>query len=66
MALQQKAFDGQENPIPIIYVHKIYEVQKFPAITNHTYEPMPLGISEYFFPSLIDEQKNSKGCSNIS
>ena len=66
MALQQKAFDGQENSIPIIYVHKIYKVQKFSAITNRIYEPMSLVISEYLSPSLIDVQKNSKGYSNIS
>jgi len=57
MALQQKAFDGQENPIPIIYVHKIYEVQKYLAIRNHIYEPMPLVINEDFWQSLTEEQK---------
>jgi len=57
MALQQKAFDGQENPIPVIYIHKIYEVQKYLAITNHVYEPMPLVISESFYKELTAEQK---------
>lgn len=57
MALQQKAFDGQENPIPIIYVHKIYEVQKYLSITNHVYEPMPLVINESFWNGLTGEQQ---------
>jgi len=55
MALQQKAFDGQENPIPIIYVHKLYEVQKYLSVTNHVYEPMPLVINEKLWQSLSKE-----------
>ncbi len=58
MALQQKSFDGQENPIPVIYLNKLYEVQKYLAITNHVYEPMPLVISEKFWKGLTaSEQK---------
>lgn len=57
MALQQKAFDGQENPIPVIYVNKLYEVQKYLSITNHIYEPMPLVISENFWKGLTEEQQ---------
>lgn len=58
MALQQGIFDGQENPVPIIYVHKVYEVQKHLAITNHIYEPMPLVISENFWKGLTKEQQD--------
>ena len=58
MALQQKTFDGQENPIPLIYAAKLYEVQKYLAITNHVYEPMPLVISENFWEGLTKEQQN--------
>lgn len=58
MALQQKAFDGQENPIPVIYVTKVYEVQKYLSVTNHVYEPMPLVISEIFWQSLSNIQQN--------
>jgi tripartite ATP-independent transporter DctP family solute receptor len=58
MALQQRSFDGQENPIPLIYAAKLYEVQKHLAITNHVYEPMPLVISEKFWQTLSpSEQK---------
>lgn len=38
LALQQKAFDGQENPISNIYANNFQDVQKYLAITNHKYE----------------------------
>lgn len=57
MALQQKAYDGQENPIPIIYNYDFYEVQPYLSITNHVYEPMPLVINEDFFKNLTSEQQ---------
>ncbi|MFC1713200.1 DctP family TRAP transporter solute-binding subunit [Candidatus Poribacteria bacterium] len=57
MALQQKAFDGQENPIPTIYVNKLYEVQKYISMTNHVYEPMPVVISETLWKTLTGEQQ---------
>lgn len=58
MALQQKAFDGQENPIPLIYAAKLYEVQKFLTITNHVYEPMPLVIGKNFLNGLTAQQQD--------
>jgi len=44
-ALQQKTIDGQENPIAIIYTAKLYEVQKYLALTGHFYSPSPLLMS---------------------
>lgn len=38
-ALQQKTIDGQENPIPTIWLSKFYEVQKFVSLTGHVYGP---------------------------
>lgn len=35
LALQTKAVDAQENPLPAIYAQKFYEVQKYLALTNH-------------------------------
>ena len=58
MALQQKAFDGQENPIPTIYVNKMYEVQQYLSITNHVYEPMPVVISEVFWRGLVPREQS--------
>ena len=57
LALQQHTFDGQENPIPVIYNAKLYEVQDNIAVTNHSYDAMPLFINEAFYQSLSDDQK---------
>ena len=37
-ALQTKVVDAQENPLPIIQVAKLYEVQKHCAISNHIWD----------------------------
>ncbi len=39
-ALKDGTFDAQENPIPVIYNNKLYEVQSNLAITNHSYDVM--------------------------
>lgn len=45
-ALQQGVIDGQENPVPIIYVQKLVEAnQKYLAMTNHVYSPSLLLLS---------------------
>jgi tripartite ATP-independent transporter DctP family solute receptor len=51
-ALQQKTIDAQENPIAIIYHQKIFEVQKYLALTGHFYSPTPLLMSLKVFESL--------------
>lgn len=38
MALQTKVVDAQENPLPIIQVAKLYEVQKSCAVSNHIWD----------------------------
>ncbi len=43
-ALKQNIFDSQENPIPVIYNAKLYEEQAYLAITNHSYDAMPVVI----------------------
>lgn len=57
MALQQGIFDGQENPIHIIFNQKIYEVQNHLALTRHIYEPMPVVVGERFWSSLTPEEQ---------
>jgi tripartite ATP-independent transporter DctP family solute receptor len=37
-ALQTKIVDAQENPLPIIQVAKLYEVQKHCAVSNHIWD----------------------------
>jgi TRAP-type transport system periplasmic protein len=40
LALSQKVVDGEENPIPVIYYSKFFEVQKHLALTRHIYNNM--------------------------
>ena len=37
-ALQTKVVEGQENPLPIIATTRLYEVQKFCAMTGHVWD----------------------------
>ena len=46
MALKQGVVDGQENPVSVIYAFKIYETQKYLAMTGHTYNSMVHVISK--------------------
>jgi tripartite ATP-independent transporter DctP family solute receptor len=45
-SLQQGLLDAQENPIPVIYTFKLYEVQKFLSLTGHVYSPAPVLMSK--------------------
>lgn len=56
-ALKNGEFDAQENPIPVIYNNKLYEVQDNLAITNHSYDVMPFVIRQDIWDSLsVDDQ----------
>lgn len=37
-ALQTKVYDAQENPLTIIQIAKMYEVQKYCSLTNHMWD----------------------------
>jgi len=37
-SLQTRIVDGQENPLPIIQVAKLNEVQKYCSLTNHIWD----------------------------
>jgi TRAP-type transport system periplasmic protein len=56
-ALEQKAVDGQENPVTVIVTSKFYEVQKHITLTRHTYNPQALLISKKFWDTLSDPEK---------
>ena len=57
-ALEQKAIDGQENPVATINSAKMYEVQKHLVLSNHQYNPQSVVISKKFWEKLTPaEQK---------
>jgi TRAP-type transport system periplasmic protein len=51
-ALEQKAIDGQENPISVIAANKFWEVQKFMVLSNHQYNPQSVLMSKKVWESL--------------
>ena len=57
MALKQGVVDGQENPIAVIYSNKIYETQKYLAMTGHNYNSMVHVISKKVWDKLTAAQK---------
>ena len=55
--LEQKAIDGQENPIGVIAANKFWEVQKHIALTNHQYNPQSVIFSKKVWDSLTPAEK---------
>ncbi|MBR6381467.1 MAG: TRAP transporter substrate-binding protein [Lachnospiraceae bacterium] len=56
-ALARGEFDAQENPIPVIYNNHLYEVQKFLAITNHSYDVMLFVLRDDIWKKLSEEDR---------
>ncbi|MBA2672540.1 TRAP transporter substrate-binding protein [Ramlibacter sp.] len=56
-ALEQKAVDGQENPVATIQGAKLYEVQKFMTLSNHQYNPQSVVMSKKFWDALPADEK---------
>lgn len=56
-ALQQGTYDAQENPIPVIYNNKLYEVQEYLSVTNHIYSGMCFTIAESTWQKLSADQQ---------
>lgn len=56
-ALEQKAVDGQENPVATIWGTKLYEVQKYLTLTSHQYNPQSVVISKKFWDTLSADEK---------
>lgn len=50
--LEQKAIDGQENPLSVILANKFFEVQKNLAVTNHQYNPQSIIFSKKIWDTL--------------
>jgi tripartite ATP-independent transporter DctP family solute receptor len=51
-ALEQKAVDGQENPVSVILANKFAEVQKFLVMSNHQYNPQSMIFSKKVWDTL--------------
>lgn len=57
VALETKAFDGQENPLVLMYTSRFYEVQKYMTLSGHVYSPLIFAVSKKFWDSLSAEEK---------
>jgi tripartite ATP-independent transporter DctP family solute receptor len=57
VALEQKAVDGQENPVATIHGAKFFEVQKHLTLTGHQYNPQSIVISKKFWDTLSAAEK---------
>ena len=51
-ALQTGVVDGQENPVTHVYTQKFYEVQKYMAMTDHTYHGYVVIANKKFWETL--------------
>lgn len=58
-SLQQNVIEAQENPIPYIHAGKIYEVQKYLALTSHKYEYVILAMSNKTWERLTPAQQKA-------
>jgi tripartite ATP-independent transporter DctP family solute receptor len=58
-ALQQNVIEAQENPVPYIHAGKIYEVQKYLALTNHKYEYVIMAMSNKTWEKLTPDQQKA-------
>jgi tripartite ATP-independent transporter DctP family solute receptor len=56
-ALEQKAIDGQENPVSVILANKFQEVQKHLALTRHIYNPQAILISKKLWDKMSADEK---------
>ncbi|TLS38427.1 TRAP transporter substrate-binding protein [Pseudalkalibacillus caeni] len=57
-ALQQGVVDGEENPVPVIWSSRFYEVQDYLTMTRHVYNPSIMLISKSKFDGYSEEVQN--------
>ena len=55
--LEQKAIDGQENPLSVILANKFYEVQKNLVLSNHQYNPQSIIFSKKVWDTLSEPER---------
>jgi tripartite ATP-independent transporter DctP family solute receptor len=58
-ALQQNTIDAQENPLPVIYGQRVYEVQKYLSMTDHFFAPALLMISRSTLESFSEADQKA-------
>lgn len=58
-ALENKAIDGQENPVGIVRGNKFNEVQKYMSMTRHAYTAMPVVMNKARFAALTPAQQQA-------
>jgi len=56
-ALQTKVVDAQENPLAIVQTAKLYEVQKFCSVTNHSWDGYHMVVNGRAWRGLPDDLK---------
>jgi tripartite ATP-independent transporter DctP family solute receptor len=56
-AMEQKAVDGQENPLSVILANKFAEVQKYLTLTNHQYNPQSVILSKKIWDTMSPAEK---------
>ncbi|MDO5087301.1 MAG: DctP family TRAP transporter solute-binding subunit [Comamonadaceae bacterium] len=56
-ALQNKAIDAQENPLPVIVSAKLHEVQGYLTLTRHSYSPFLVAASRQWWDTLKPEDQ---------
>jgi tripartite ATP-independent transporter DctP family solute receptor len=56
-ALDEGVIDGQENPVAVIYANRLFETQKYLAMTGHTYNSMVHVIGKKVWDKLTLEQQ---------
>jgi len=56
-ALQQGAIDAQENPMSVIYLQRLYEVQDYLSLTEHFFSPGLFLMSDMIFQRLSAEDQ---------
>lgn len=57
VALETRAFDGQENPVVLMNTQRFYEVQKYMTLTGHVYSPLIFAVSKKFWDGLTPEEQ---------
>ncbi len=65
-SLQTGVADGQHNPIPIVLLGKLYEVQKYLSVTNHLYGTYCWIMNEDFYKGLSDNEKHVVNVASIT